>query len=83
MRAQVRLFKDTVRNRVHFIGGKLGMDIGFDMWISIPKGIEFFLWLEEVIVATYDANNLTSITKINRSGDSDLLELEFNLKEVK
>jgi hypothetical protein len=81
MRNTVRIFKDIELNRIHFLKGKLGMEIGFDMWISIPKGPEFvfFDWLEIIIKTNYNANNLTDISFIQKDGQCELLELTFNI----
>ncbi|OGS70717.1 MAG: hypothetical protein A3F91_09390 [Flavobacteria bacterium RIFCSPLOWO2_12_FULL_35_11] len=81
-REKIRLFHNTDEQTVHFISGKLGLDIGFDLWIKLDGQKSLFENLEYILKGAGIAHNLTSIGQIDSQEGSSVVTLEATYNKV-
>ncbi|MDQ1340806.1 MAG: hypothetical protein QG567_1964 [Campylobacterota bacterium] len=82
MRENIRFFHNTDEQTVHFISGKLGLDIGFDLWIKLDNQKSLFENLEYILKGAGIAHNLTSIEQIHSQEGSSVVTIEATYNKV-
>lgn len=82
MRASIKFFYNQNDSTVHFTEGKLGMSIGFDLWIRLESSRSLFENIETILVGIGIAHNLVSLETICKQDNvlAITMEAKYNQK---
>lgn len=85
MRKSIRFFYNEQDSTIHFIEGRLSMDIGFDLWIKLEGSKSLFKNIESMLVGMGEAHNLTSLKTIQKQDGVVVvtMDAEYNVAEDK
>lgn len=76
-RDNLKFLHNPENETIHFIGGKLGMDIGFDLWIKLDNGRgDLFANVENMLKGMKVAHNLTNISLVQKQEGVPVVTME-------